>query len=189
MPESRDAPHFCVYAATSIAPLSPPLDFARRSSLRSYLWATPHVAQSNYVVLAEQRTLVTVALSSAVGAALALFAAARLAAPRKPGPNPASPYNEQFAAIGRAYLPQLGKSYAAAWEEGAKQLDAGGGISAALDTVSKTWSANRTKLYDHVLTPEFSKIVAESVNDADLTAAERSAMAAAWRGLSLGLRK
>ena len=65
----------------------------------------------------------------------------------------------------------------------------GGGISAALDTVSKTWSANRTKLYDHVLTPEFSKIVAESVKDADLTAAERSAMAAAWRGLSLGLRK
>jgi hypothetical protein len=139
-------------------------------------------------LLPSRRTLVTVALSSAVGAALAMFAA-RLATPSKPVPNPAYPHNEQFVAIGRAYLPQLGKSYAAAWEEGAKQLDAGGGVSAALDTVSKTWSANRTKLYDHVLTPEFSRIVAESVNDADLTPAERSAMAAAWRGLSLGLGK
>jgi hypothetical protein len=139
--------------------------------------------------LPSRRTLVTVALSSAVGAALAIFAAARLAAPSKPVPDPANLHNEQFVAIGRAYLPQLGKAYAAAWEEGAKQLDAGGGISAALDTVSKTWSANRTSLYDHVLTPEFSRIAAESVNDADLTPAERSAMAAAWRGLSLGLGK
>jgi hypothetical protein len=140
-------------------------------------------------LLPSRRTLVTVALSSAVGAALAMLAATRLEAPGKPVPNPAYPHNEQFVAIGRAYLPQLGKSYAAAWEEGAKQLDAGGGISAALDTVSKTWSADRTKLYDHVLTPEFSKIVAESVSDADLTPTERSAMAAAWRGLSLGLGK
>ena len=89
----------------------------------------------------------------------------------------------------RAYLPQLGQAYAAAWEEGAKQLEAGRDISAAIDAVAKSWSANRTQLYDHVLTPEFSKIVVESVKDSDVTPAERSAMVAAWRGLAVGLAK
>jgi hypothetical protein len=140
-----------------------------------------------WLLVPSRRTLVTVALSGALGAALAMFAFARLASPKPPVPNPGQPQNPQYVAIGKAYLPQLGKAYAAAWEEGAKQLEAGGGISAALGAVSKTWSANRTKLYDQMLTPEFSKIVAESVKDADLTPAERSAMAAAWRGLSRGL--
>jgi hypothetical protein len=142
-----------------------------------------------WLLMPTRRTLVTVGLSSALGAALAMLVSARLAAPSKPVPNPGDSPNAQFVAIGKAYLPQLGKSYSAAWEEGAKQLEAGGGISAALGAVSKTWSANRTKLYDHMLTPEFSRIVPESVKDADLTPAERSAMAAAWRGLSLGLGK
>jgi hypothetical protein len=106
-----------------------------------------------------RRTLVTVALSSALGAALVIFASARLAAPSKPVPNPSYPHNAQFVAIGKAYLPQLGKSYAAAWDEGAKQLEAGEGISAALGAVLKTWSANRTKLYEHMLMPQFSRIV------------------------------
>jgi hypothetical protein len=140
-----------------------------------------------WLLVPSRRTLVAVALSGALGAALAMFALARLATPNQPVPNPGQSRNPQFVAIGKAYLPQLGKAYAAAWDEGAKQLEAGGGISAALGAVSKTWSANRTKLYDQMLTPEFSKIVAESVKDADLTPAERSAMAAAWRGLSLGL--
>jgi hypothetical protein len=140
-------------------------------------------------LLPSRRTLVTVALSGVLGAALAMFASGRLAGRGKTVPNPGSPHNAQFVAIGRAYLPRLGKSYAGAWEEGAKQLEAGAGISASLDAVSKAWSANRTKLYDQILTPEFSRIVAESVKDTDLTPAERSAMAAAWRGLSLGLAK
>ena len=142
-----------------------------------------------WLLVPSRRTLVTVALSGALGAALAMFAFARLASPKPPVPNPGQPQNPQYVAIGKAYLPRLGKAYAAAWEEGAKQLEAGGGISAALDAVSKTWSANRTKLYDQMLTPEFAKIVAESVKDADLTPSERSAMAAAWRGLSSGLGK
>jgi hypothetical protein len=40
-----------------------------------------------------------------------------------------------------------------------------------------------------VFTPEFSRIVAESTKDSDVTPAERAALAAAWRGLSLGLGK
>ena len=105
----------------------------------------------------------------------------------KPVANPDHSHNAEFVALGRAYLPQLGKAYAAAWEEGAKQLEAGGGIAASLDAVSQTWLSNRTQLYDRVLTPEFAKILPESVEDAEVTPQERSAMAAAWRGLSLGL--
>ncbi len=110
-------------------------------------------------------------------------------APHHPAPVPPPPRNVRFVALGRAYLPQLGVAYAAAWEEGAKQLEAGGDISDAVDTVAKSWSANRVQLYNHVLTPEFSKIVVESVKDSDVTPVERSAMAAAWRGLAAGLGK
>jgi hypothetical protein len=140
-------------------------------------------------LLPSWRTLGTVALSSALGAALALVVSSRLSVPSKPVPNPAYSHDTRFVAIGAAYLPELGKCYAAAWEEGAKHLESGGGIAAALDKVSKHWSTKRTALYDYILTKEFSKIVAENVNDADLTPAERSAMAAAWRGLALGLAK
>jgi hypothetical protein len=73
--------------------------------------------------------------------------------------------------------------------KGDKQLEAGKSIAAALDSVSKSWSSARAQLFDQVLTPEFAKIVAESVADADVTPEERSAMATAWRGLSVGLAK
>ena len=128
-------------------------------------------------------------LSRLAGAALAIAVSAWIKSPHKPVPNPGPPHDPRFVALGKAYLPQLGMAYAAAWEEGAKQLEAGKSITAALDAVSKTWSSNRTQLYDHVFTPEFSRIVAESVKDADVTPAERAALAAAWRGLSLGLAK
>ena len=103
--------------------------------------------------------------------------------------GPVPPRDPHFVALGKAYLPELGAAYAAAWEEGAKQLEAGGGISTAVDAVAKSWSSGRTQLYDHVLTPEFAKIVAESIKDTDVSADERAAMAAAWRGLALGLAK
>jgi hypothetical protein len=128
----------------------------------------------------------TVVLSSVVGGAVAIGIAARLH-PAGPSPGPQPPHDPQYVQVGRAYLPQLGKAYAQAWEEGAKSLDSGQGISAALDVVAKTWTSNRTDLYDKVLTPEFSKIVTESVKDADVTPQERASMAAAWRGLALGL--
>lgn len=134
-----------------------------------------------------RRTLVVVAVSGVLGGVLALLASARLATADKPAPNPAYSHDRRFVAIGRAYLPQLGKAYAAAWEQGAKKLEAGGGIAVSLDAVSQSWKSNRVQLYDRMLTPEFAKIVAENIKDEDLTTAERTAMAAAWRGLSLGL--
>ncbi len=135
------------------------------------------------------RVFLTILVSSLAGAALtvAVFTWGRL--PGTPVPNPGPPHDPRFVALGKAYLPQLGKAYATAWAEGANQLDAGKGITAALDAVSKTWSTNRTQLYDQMFTHEFTRIVAESVKDADVTPEERAAMAAAWRGLSLGLGK
>ena len=91
------------------------------------------------------------------------------------------------SSVGRAYLPGLGKAYAAAWEEGAKGLDTGQPLSAAIAAVGKTWDANRTQLFDQMATPEFAKIIPESQKDADVTPQQRAAMAAAWRGFASGL--
>jgi hypothetical protein len=139
-------------------------------------------------ILPSWRTLVTIAVSSALGGALALSVAGWLAGRSQPDPNQ-PPRDPHFVALGRAYLPRLGEAYGAAWEDGAKALDAGQPISAALDVVAKAWTANRTTLYDKAVTPELAKILPESVQDADVTPAERGAMAAAWRGLARGLGK
>jgi hypothetical protein len=139
--------------------------------------------------LPDRRAFVTVLVSSLAGVALTVGVSKWVETSRQPAPNPGPLHDARFVTLGKAYLPQLGKSYAQAWDEGAKQLDAGKSIAEALDAVSKKWSSSRTQLYDHVFTPEFSRIVAESVKDADVTPAERAALAAAWRGLSLGLAK
>ena len=142
-----------------------------------------------WLLLPGWRSLIMVLVSTAVGAALAIVVSHGFTTPDKPAPNPGPPHDQRFVTLGKAYLPQLGQAYSAAWEEGAKQLEAGKGVSLALDAVSKAWSANRTQLYDHVLTPEFSRIVAENVNDTDVTPTERAALAAAWRGLAFGMGK
>ncbi len=140
-------------------------------------------------LLPSRRAFVTVVLSILAGAGLVIAVLALTGRPGQPAPQPGPPHDPRFVVLGQSYLPQLGKAYAAAWQEGAQQLEAGQSITSALDTVSKTWSSNRTQLYDHVFTPEFSRIVAESVKDSDVTPAERAALAAAWRGLALGLAK
>jgi hypothetical protein len=136
-----------------------------------------------------RRTLVTVTLSSVMGGAVAIGVSDWLRPLDSPSASPQPPYDRRFVSLGRTYLPQLGKAYAAAWDHGANALDSGQPISAALDTVAQTWTADRTAIYDKLLTPELAKIVSESVKDSDVTPAERAAMAAAWRGFALGLKK
>src|SRR5262249_5445259 len=140
------------------------------------------------LILPSWRTLATIVVSSTLGGALALTVAGWLAGHSCPDPNQ-PPVDPRFAVLGRAYLPRLGEAYAAAWEDGAKALDAGHPISAALDVVATAWTATRMTLYDKTMTPELAKILPESVQDADVTPVERSAMAAAWRGLARGLGK
>jgi hypothetical protein len=139
-----------------------------------------------------RRTLVTVTLSTVLGGAVAIGVSDWIRPSGGPTGSPQSRHagiDRRYESLGRAYLPQLGKAYAAAWDQGAKALDSGQGISAALDTVAQTWTASRTEIYDKLLTPELAKIVSESVKDSDITPTERAAMAAAWRGLALGLSK
>ncbi len=139
-------------------------------------------------LLPSSRSLLTVAISGVVGAAVSFGVSQYLRTFEGPNPSPPAPVDRRFVALGRAYLPQLGNAYAAAWERGAKALDSGQGLSAAIEVVAQTWTVNRTDIFNKLLTPEQAKIVPESTKDADVTPAERAAMAAAWRGLALGLR-
>jgi hypothetical protein len=155
--------------------------------------ATPNVSRCSTMtitglgdILPSPRTLLTVGLSALLGGALAFGIGAYL---REPAGPPAPPQDPQFVRVGRAYLPGLGKAYAAAWEEGAKGLDAGQPLSAALAAVGKAWDTNRAQLFDQMATPAFAKIVPESQKDADVTPQQRAAMSAAWRGFAAGLSR
>lgn len=130
------------------------------------------------------RAILTVAVSSLLGGLVAIGIVASLDRPAGPA-QPA--YDPSFVKIGRTYLPELGKTYAGAWEDGAKAIDAGQPLSAAIAVVGKSWDAGRSQLFDRLATPEFAHIVPESQRDADVTPAQRAAMAAAWRGFARGL--
>ena len=95
--------------------------------------------------------------------------------PDKPAPNPAYSHDKRFVIIGHDYLPQLGKAYAAAWEQGAKNSKPAEASRFHWTRCRKAWKSNRVQLYDRMLTPEFAKIVAENIKDEDLTTAERTA--------------
>lgn len=93
----------------------------------------------------------------------------------------------RFVTLGRSYRNELAKVYARAWEEGAKNLEAGAGPAAALDGVAKAWEVGRLDLFETVVTPEFSRIVPEGKPEKELTREERARLAAAWRGFAEGL--
>ena len=126
------------------------------------------------------RTLVTVIASALVGGSATFGIAAWLRSHE--GANAAQPgHDAHFAALGRAYLPQLALAYSRAWDQGAAALDSGQPVSAAIDLVAKNWMSGRTALFDKLVAPELGKIVPESIKDSDVTQAERTALAAAWR--------
>jgi hypothetical protein len=142
-----------------------------------------------WAMLPRRSTLATVVLSSLLGGVLAIGISTWMWSPGGPAPSPLPPHDPHFVPLGRAYLLELGRAYAMAWEDGAKGLETGQNLSVALSAVAKAWGTNRIQLFDQMATPEFRKLVAESKKDADVTAEERAAMAAAWRGFALGLKK
>jgi len=134
------------------------------------------------------RTLATVIASALVGGSVTFGVAVWLRS--HDGANAAQPaHDAHFAALGRAYLPQLAEAYSRAWDQGAIALDSGQPVSAALDLVAKNWTSGRTVLFDKHVAPEFAKIVPESIKDSDVTPQERTALAAAWRGFAVGLTR
>jgi hypothetical protein len=134
------------------------------------------------------KTLAMVSVSSVFGG-LVSFVLCALILPTGPAQKPLPPHDPRFATLGRAYLPRLGQAYAVAWEDGAKLLESGQGIATALDTVKNSWESNRASLFDRMLTPEFDKLVPEATKDSDVSSQARGALAAAWRGFALGLRR
>jgi hypothetical protein len=99
----------------------------------------------------------------------------------------AGPLDGRFVPLGQNYLPELGRIYGKAWVEGAKNLESGQSVPAALRTVRTLWDAGRVQLFDRMITPEFSRIVAENRAPSQYTFAERQALARAWRGFAAGL--
>ncbi len=139
-------------------------------------------------LLPRYRPTLTVAAAFAGAIVVAIVVAAHLGCGTRATVPSSPPSDARFLVIGKAYLPQLGAAYADAFTVGAAHLEDGEPVSDALDAISKAWSANRLSLYDKTLSPEFTKILPESVRDEDVTPAERAALAAAWRGLALGLK-
>lgn len=140
-----------------------------------------------WAVIPSRRTLLTITLSSLLGGILAIGISNWLRSQDGPRPSPGPPHDPHFIHIGRTYLPELGKAYASAWDEGAKGLEAGQNLSSGVSAVAKAWDTNRTQLFDRIATPEFLKLIPEAKKDADVTPQERAAMAAAWRGFAIGL--
>ena len=95
--------------------------------------------------------------------------------------------DSRFVTLGRAYLPELGKAYATAWNEGAKALESGQPVAAAIKTVGQSWDSGRGQLFDRLITPELTKIVADGQPESEVTAAARQALVRAWRGFASGL--
>jgi hypothetical protein len=140
-------------------------------------------------MIPSRRTIVTVVVSIVVGGVMAIGASTWLAPSSGPASGPQPPYDPRFVPVGRAYLTELGKAYAEAWDEGAKDLEAGQGLAPALAAVAKAWEQNRVQLFDRMVTPEFDRLIPETKKETEVTPQERAAMAAAWRGFALGLAR
>jgi hypothetical protein len=105
-------------------------------------------------------------------------------------PAPLAPLSAQgLVRLGKTYTVNLGKVYASAWEAGAADLESGKPVSVALNTVHESWDRDRVQLFNRFVAIEFDKIVPQGKTDNDVTAAERTALAKAWRSFASGLRK
>ena len=78
---------------------------------------------------------------------------------------------------GKTYLPELSRAYAAAWNEGAKVLESGQLVTAALKSVRQSWDSGQVQLFDRLVTPEFSKFVAENQPKAEAKPTDLAALA------------
>lgn len=135
------------------------------------------------------RTVLLIAVSAALGAGLTTAAPALESwlgrGDSRPAPQPA--LDSRFVTLGQAYLPELGRAYATAWNEGAKALEAGQPVAAALKGIGQSWDSGRVQLFDRLIASELAKIVADGQPESEVTTANRQALARAWRGFALGL--
>jgi hypothetical protein len=135
------------------------------------------------------KTVLLTAVSGALGAGLAVAVLALHGWLGGDGSRPSPPpvLDVRFIPLGQTYLPELGRVYAGAWNEGAKALESGQSVASALKSVGQSWDSGRVQLFDRLITPEFSKIVPEGQAESESTPAGRLALARAWRGFAAGL--
>jgi hypothetical protein len=141
------------------------------------------------VTVSHRRTILELAVAALVGAGLVLVAlvvAALWFGGFSPAPTPTVEIDPRFVSIGKAYVNDLGIAWGASLEDGSKILDAGQPIGMADDAVAKAWEANRKAAFNKRVTPELSKVVEQSKDEKTVTAADRSALAKAYRGLAKG---
>ena len=67
-------------------------------------------------VIPSRHIVLTVAFSSVLGGTVAIGISTWLHAPARPVSNPQPSHDPRFVLLGRAYLPELGKAYAVAWD-------------------------------------------------------------------------
>jgi hypothetical protein len=135
------------------------------------------------------KTFVLIAISTVLAAGLTTAAAAlkRSLGRGAKSPPPTASAPGPFVALGRDYLPELGRAYAAAWNEGALALDSGQPVALALTVVGQSWENARVRLFDRLMAPELARIVPDGQPEAHISRASRQALARAWRDLALGL--
>jgi len=85
----------------------------------------------------------------------------------------------RFIPLGKTYLPELSRVSAAAWNEGAKALESGQPVTAALKSVGQSRDSGQVQLFDRLVTPEFSKFVAENQPEAEAKPTDLAALARA----------
>jgi hypothetical protein len=135
------------------------------------------------------RTVLIVVISAVLGAVLASGILAYRSPVDPSSPQPQGLVDARFIPLGQAYLPELGGVYAAAWNQGAKGLDAGEPAATALQDVARAWDAGRIQLFDRLVGPEFSKVLPEGQSETDPSApGQKAALARAWRGFAAGLK-
>ena len=75
-----------------------------------------------WAMIPSRRTLLTIVFSSLLGGGLAVGISTWMESTARPAPSPLPPHDPRFVPIGKAYIAALGKTYASAWDDGAKGL-------------------------------------------------------------------
>lgn len=108
--------------------------------------------------------------------------------PVPPGPTPPAPViDAKFVELGKSYGPALVAAYAENWQVMADRVDAGKPIGEAVTAFGVDWTARRNDLFDAQLAGPFKALVPEGATEDTITATQRSAYAAAARGVAKGL--
>lgn len=102
-------------------------------------------------------------------------------------PSPSGPTGTDFVKLGQAYVKPLAQSYAPAWQGYAADIRNGKTMTEATKNMAVAWDANRAAIYGKMIAPELEKILPSTQTEAQITPAQKAAMAAAAEALAKGL--